>query len=94
MFAKPRENCRFFLANACAEVKKQKGQSEDWLNCLILLVEAGRFELPKGRKEDVKRNAAILEMLSKGVSWNNIVEQTGCSRSTLSRLASRLKEAP
>lgn len=49
--------------------------------------------LYKGRKEDVKRNAAIIEMLSKGVSWNSIVEQTGCSRSTLSRLSARMKEA-
>jgi DNA invertase Pin-like site-specific DNA recombinase len=45
----------------------------------------------KGRKEDTKRNEAIMAMLSKGDSWNHIVAATGCSRSTLSRLAQRLK---
>lgn len=49
--------------------------------------------LYKGRKENVKRNAAIIEMLSKGVSWSSIVEQSGCSRSTLARLSARMKEA-
>jgi len=47
----------------------------------------------KGRKEDTKRNEAIMAMLKKGDSWNHIVTATGCSRSTLSRLAQRLKEA-
>lgn len=46
----------------------------------------------KGRKEDTERNAAIMRMLSRGDSWNQIVAATGCSRSTLSRLAQRLKE--
>lgn len=46
----------------------------------------------KGRKEDTGRNAAIMRMLSRGDSWNQIVAATGCSRSTLSRLAQRLKE--
>jgi DNA invertase Pin-like site-specific DNA recombinase len=45
----------------------------------------------KGRQEDTKRNEAIMAMLSKGDSWNHIVAATGCSRSTLSRLAHRLK---
>jgi DNA invertase Pin-like site-specific DNA recombinase len=45
----------------------------------------------KGRKEDTKRNEAIMAMLKKGDSWNHIVAATGCSRSTLSRLAQRLK---
>ena len=44
-----------------------------------------------GRKEDTTRNEAIMAMLSKGDSWNHIVAATGCSRSTLSRLAQRLK---
>lgn len=47
----------------------------------------------KGRKENTKRNEAIMAMLKKGDSWNHIVAATGCSRSTLSRLAQRLKEA-
>nr|WP_217345075.1 recombinase family protein [Noviherbaspirillum sp. L7-7A]MBV0879294.1 recombinase family protein [Noviherbaspirillum sp. L7-7A] len=45
----------------------------------------------KGRKEDVERNEAIMRMLSNGDSWSHIVSATGCSRSTLSRLALRLK---
>lgn len=45
----------------------------------------------RGRKEDAKRNEAIMAMLSRGDSWNHIVTATGCSRSTLSRLAQRLK---
>ena len=47
----------------------------------------------RGRKEDTKRNDAITTMLRNGDSWNHIVAATGCSRSTLSRLAQRLKEA-
>jgi DNA invertase Pin-like site-specific DNA recombinase len=47
----------------------------------------------RGRKEDTKRNEAIMAMLNKGDSWNHIVAATGCSRSTLSRLAQRLKAA-
>lgn len=47
----------------------------------------------RGRKEDTKRNEAIMAMLRNGSSWNSIVDATGCSRSTLSRLAQRLKEA-
>ena len=45
----------------------------------------------KGRKEDVQRNAAITKMLAKGLSWNTIQEANGCSRSTLAKLAARLK---
>lgn len=48
----------------------------------------GRY---RGRPEDDKRNAAIMSMLAGGQSWNAIVAATGCSRSTLSRLAKRLK---
>lgn len=43
-----------------------------------------------GRPEDTERNAAILAMLRSGQSWNTILKATGCSRSTLSRLAKRL----
>lgn len=45
-----------------------------------------------GRPEDTKRNAAILAMLRSGQSWKTIIQATGCSRSTLSRLAKRLVE--
>lgn len=44
-----------------------------------------------GRPEDVKRNAAILAMLKSGQSWSTITRATGCSRSTLARLAKRLE---
>lgn len=47
----------------------------------------------RGRKEDTKRNEAIMKMLRNGQSWNSVIEGTGCSRSTLSRLSQRLKEA-
>ena len=46
-----------------------------------------------GRPEDAKRNAGILSMLRKGQSWNSIIAATGCSRSTLARLAKRLQTA-
>ena len=47
--------------------------------------------LPKyrGRIEDEKRNAGIMRMLQDRHSWSGIVSATGCSRSTLSRLAKR-----
>jgi DNA invertase Pin-like site-specific DNA recombinase len=45
----------------------------------------------KGRKEDTKRNDAIMSMLRRGDSWNQIIAATGCSRSTLSRLTQRVK---
>ncbi|RYE10798.1 MAG: resolvase [Hyphomicrobiales bacterium] len=43
----------------------------------------------RGRPEDTERNAAIVEMLAAGQSWNTILRATGCSRSTLSRLSKR-----
>lgn len=49
---------------------------------------AGRY---KGRPEDTVRNRAIVDMLASGQSWNSIVAATGCSRSTLSRLAKRVR---
>lgn len=51
--------------------------------------ETGKY---RGRPEDAKRNAAIVKMLASGQSWNSIVAATGCSRSTLSRLAKRAQE--
>ncbi|KQV84355.1 recombinase family protein [Rhizobium sp. Root1220] len=44
----------------------------------------------KGRPEDEERNAGIVKMLESGLSWNTIVAATGCSRSTLARLAKRV----
>lgn len=46
----------------------------------------------KGRKEDTRRNEAILTMLRRGDSWNQVIAATGCSRSTLSRLSQRMRE--
>lgn len=45
-----------------------------------------------GRPEDRERNAAIVAMLKAGQSWNTVLKATGCSRSTLARLAKRLEE--
>lgn len=41
----------------------------------------------RGRPADDKRNGAIKDMLRNGQSWSSIVKATGCSRSTLARLA-------
>lgn len=46
----------------------------------------------RGRPEDEKRNAALTGMLRAGQSWSSIVAATGCSRSTLARLAKRIAE--
>lgn len=45
----------------------------------------------KGRPEKVDRNAGIVTMLANRQSWNSIQAATGCSRSTLSRLAKRVR---
>lgn len=45
----------------------------------------------KGRKEDTGRNEAIMKMLRNQDSWSHIITATKCSRSTLSRLAQRVK---
>lgn len=44
----------------------------------------------RGRKEDTKRNAEIIEMLTEGKSWRRIQAATGASMSTLSRLSKRI----
>ena len=46
----------------------------------------GRY---KGRLEDVRRNAKIMEMLRSGMSWSNIQAATGCRRATLAKSAKR-----
>ncbi|WEK51826.1 MAG: recombinase family protein [Candidatus Kaistia colombiensis] len=48
----------------------------------------------RGRPEDTERNAAILQMLQGGQKWRDIAAATGCSMSTLSRLAKRLADEP
>jgi DNA invertase Pin-like site-specific DNA recombinase len=52
----------------------------------------------RGRPEDEKRNAAIMIMLKRGMSWNSIIEAASCSskilsHATLSKLARRIREA-
>lgn len=54
---------------------------------------AKKAGLYRGRPEDTKRNEAIMAMLRKGQTWESIRNATGCSSSTLARLAKRLKEA-
>ncbi|MFY0733611.1 recombinase family protein [Aurantimonas sp. NFXS3] len=44
----------------------------------------------RGRPEDTERNAAIVRLLESGQTWSSIVAATGCSRSTLSKLAKRV----
>ena len=43
-----------------------------------------------GRQEDVKRNAGIADMLTKGMSWSQVQAATGCSRATVAKVAKRL----
>ncbi|TCQ16411.1 recombinase family protein [Rhizobium sp. PP-CC-3G-465] len=45
----------------------------------------------KGRREDAERNRAIMAMLRNGTTWTIIQNATGCSSSTVHRLAKRLK---
>lgn len=40
----------------------------------------------KGRPENKERNLKILNLLNKGLSWSEVSELTGASRSTLSRI--------
>ncbi|MGZ2424034.1 recombinase family protein [Rhizobium laguerreae] len=49
----------------------------------------GRY---KGRPQDEKRNDGIIKMLANGMSWNSVIAATGCSRSTISRLAKRASQ--
>jgi DNA invertase Pin-like site-specific DNA recombinase len=50
----------------------------------------GRY---KGRPEDIERNARIAQMLTAQQSWSTIQSFTGCSRATIAKIASRLKQA-
>ncbi|WP_342165830.1 recombinase family protein [Methylobacterium sp. SD21] len=47
----------------------------------------GRY---RGRQEDVKRNAGIADMLSRGMSWSQVQAATGCSRATVAKVAKRV----
>ncbi len=47
----------------------------------------GRY---KGRPEDARRNAGIVQMLQSGMSWSKIQAATGCSRATVAKLAKRV----
>jgi DNA invertase Pin-like site-specific DNA recombinase len=46
----------------------------------------GRY---KGRPEDTRRNAAIAQMLGKGMSWSQVQAASGCSRATVAKIAKR-----
>ncbi|CCE98504.1 resolvase (plasmid) [Sinorhizobium fredii HH103] len=46
----------------------------------------------RGRPEDTKRNDAIMAMLKRGQTWESIRNATGCSNSTIARLAKRVKK--
>lgn len=52
--------------------------------------QAGRY---RGRPEDADRNAAIAEMLGKGLSWLTIMRATKCSRTTVAKVARRRADA-
>ena len=47
---------------------------------------AGRY---RGRPEDLERNAAIADMLGKGMSWLTIIRAIHCSRTTVAKVAKR-----
>jgi DNA invertase Pin-like site-specific DNA recombinase len=46
----------------------------------------------KGRAENTARNKGIASMLSKGISWTQIQDATGCSRATIAKIARRNTE--
>jgi DNA invertase Pin-like site-specific DNA recombinase len=50
----------------------------------------GRY---KGRQEDAERNAGIAHMLAAGQSWRSIQASTGCSRTTIAKIAKRSAKA-
>jgi DNA invertase Pin-like site-specific DNA recombinase len=49
--------------------------------------------LYRGRQPDLARHSQILDMLDRDMSWSQIVEITGASRSTLSRIVNAKKAA-
>ncbi|WP_348271114.1 resolvase [Aurantimonas sp. Leaf443] len=48
----------------------------------------GRY---KGRPEDARRNAGIATMLRAGASWTSVQAAFGCSRTTVAKVAARVK---
>jgi DNA invertase Pin-like site-specific DNA recombinase len=46
--------------------------------------------LYKGRAENVARNDGIAAMLRAGSSWSQIQAATGCSRTTIAKIAKRI----
>jgi DNA invertase Pin-like site-specific DNA recombinase len=48
----------------------------------------------RGRPVDLARNSAIAKMLKAGQSWSTIQNATGCSRSTIARIAKGFNNAP
>jgi DNA invertase Pin-like site-specific DNA recombinase len=50
----------------------------------------GRY---KGRPENVRRNDRIATMLTRGSSYSEVQDATGCSRATVAKIAARLKRA-
>lgn len=46
-----------------------------------------------GRAENVARNTGIATMLKAGASWSTIQAATGCSRSTIAKIAKRNQTA-
>jgi DNA invertase Pin-like site-specific DNA recombinase len=46
----------------------------------------GRY---KGRPEDARRNASIIDMIARGMSWSQVQDATGCSRATIAKLVKR-----
>lgn len=49
--------------------------------------------LYRGRPANTKRNAAIASMLTQRMSWRQIQNATGCSRSTVAEVAKTLRSA-
>jgi DNA invertase Pin-like site-specific DNA recombinase len=50
----------------------------------------GRY---RGRPANTKRHAAIADMLTRGMSWNQIMAATDCSRTTVAAVAKSIKPA-
>lgn len=47
--------------------------------------------LYRGRQADLAKHSLILDMLDRGMSWSQVVDATGASRSTLSRIVNARK---
>lgn len=47
--------------------------------------------LYRGRGENKARNAAIATMLRSGRTWREVIDATGCSRTLLTKIASRVR---